>query len=368
MPVPLIKPPSKTSAQVDQFFLYEVELAGDAVTQFEPRPPVAYSVDDAILKLAMVLKEGGMNAVDFLEHFKDQPFVIAQTRVHTMDGKVFPEVRLKHNTTDETIRRRLADFYPGAQLPGSAEAQPVLEVVDDSPRMISMTNSGSSVAPASSGMIKKGAAPKERRLITVQGGGGGESKQEALQAAIAMLTPENMPKGGMVLVMGKNGPRMLKTASARTDEEMGEEMADAEENGVEVQTSSRRAEEVHIAAPVEKAAPAPRPQAKAARVLSEAQLEGMAKSSAASAPSHAILNAEGHETSMDAGTAASLIDAEMGGDGGGDEIEINGPVLPVDDGERMTSTLSQGSSQGGRAMKKPTMAKPNRGGTRPGKV
>ena len=62
MPVPLIKPPSKTSAQVDQFFLYEVELAGESVMQFEPRPPVAYSVDDAVLKLAMVLKEGGMKA------------------------------------------------------------------------------------------------------------------------------------------------------------------------------------------------------------------------------------------------------------------------------------------------------------------
>ena len=54
MPVPLIKPPSKTSAQVDQFFLYEVELAGDAVTQFEPRPPVAYSVDDAILNMRVI--------------------------------------------------------------------------------------------------------------------------------------------------------------------------------------------------------------------------------------------------------------------------------------------------------------------------
>jgi len=375
MPMPLLKPPCTMSTEVKEFSVFEVELARDTITRFDPLSRQAYSVDDAILALAQSLKEGGLTPDDFLKHFEASTFLVSQTKVIVYDQasrnpKVFPVHRMLPVVAHEAIVKKLREFYPSAPVGGGvAQVEYTAPAVapEEAMQMISMVNSGSTAQTAAS---QKPAA-RPRRLITQMGSGGGEDKQRAVQEAIAVLTPENMPKGGCVVTIGKDGkPRILKTAGSRTEEEENEAFADDEAEGISIDRGDYqdRGQEIQVvAAPVTKTAakdPAPKPAVKTARVMSESALESMAQASAQNlTPSHMILSPDGGVANVDAATSAAMMDGQFGvkpGDSPDPEV-----VLPevVDSG---SAPLAKVGEKSGHTVKRPAM-RTGRGGVRPGK-
>ena len=329
---PLLKPQftTNTTAAIAQTF--DVVLVGDDPMglPLNPQPAIGFTAEDAVLKLAMMLKALKLTPDDLFKQLEGHKFQMLLVMVADIDGKKYDHFHRIHAPyTHEVITSKLREFFPQAEAQGPVTREEVRgEISEESPRMESMHNTGSTSSPST----RKG-EPKERKLTTVYQGGGDSS--EKMAEVLKQLTPENMPKGGVVITMGKNGPRILKTASARTDEEdaedlMGENEANpiaqsrSEHREIDTSAHSQAAATVSIhrdpntlppgvldhRAPVAKTAS----KGPALRTVSGDQMERMAMvGDLKKTPQVSVFDASGAvQMEMGSDEAAALIDREMG--------------------------------------------------------
>lgn len=363
-PAPETKPASRTSTTASMFDVYEVLLTqgSSPAVSITPRPRMAYSQADAVLALTETLKANGVAPKDFLDALGDAQLEVAQIRLLECDGKHFEILRLKANSTHEVITARIADYYPGAML-NVPSATPLpeaaLPVEVDVPTVF--TNSGSSRGGSSSADEPK---PKVRKVTTIYGGGGG-GNSEAITKTAAKLTPEMVAKG-VVIVMGKNGPKVLSAAHARTEEEENEAMADAEASGEDyIPEDGGATREVQVVREAEPAAPAPKP-APAIRILSGDQAEKVMRVSSIETREVPEVD-EAALMEMDGDIAAAL------GSSAGDTVTHAGSPRralhqrPVEEGSEETASEFTHEEEvgGGRRVKRQDVTKRDRGGSRP---
>ena len=375
MPQPLTKPLFKTTTSADLYDVYEI-LLGDGSSQgsiFEPRPRVAYSPDDAILALDEMLLAQGASVDDVLTQLGGSgKLMCVLVRMLGCDAKTYEHFRKVHAPfTHDLIVGRMRDFMPGAQRTPQAAPRPEVDkAVDEGPRMQSMGMPG--VSTTQEPTHPREAPKKQFKVTTVYQGGSDNS--EKLQDLAKQLTADSIPKGGLVITMGKNGPKILKAASARiSDEDEANENLEAAEGD--------EGEEQHITMALARGlgseddsdgilttpTPAPRPKVAApvVRTVSEKSLEMAARASLAHAPRVGVLDESGSEVGMDADEAASLVDQEFAGMAE-TQMDIEGfePTLPATDPDH-DSRLARGAQQGGHRVQKASVTKRDRGGVRP---
>lgn len=376
MPQPLTKPQFKTTTSADLYDVYEI-LLGDGSSQgsiFEPRPRVAYSPDDAILALDEMLLAQGASVDDVLSQLGDSgKLMCVLVRMLGCDNKTYEHFRKVHAPfTHDLIVGRMRDFMPGAKPVPQAAPRPVVDqAVDEGPRMQSMGMPGMSKGPEPTHPRE---APKRQFKVTTVYQGGSDNS-EKLQDLAKQLTAENIPKGGLVLTMGKGGPRILKAASARiSDEDEANENLEAggDDGGEEQHITMALAQDLGAQDDSEsilgEAAPAARPVPKTAapqvRTLSEKSLEAAARASVVQRPSVGVLDEMGEDTGMDQAEAAAAIDAEFGDMAGNLDIDALSPELPAEDPDHDTR-LGRTQQTGGHRVQKASVVKKDRGGTRP---
>lgn len=379
----LLKPKYRTTVTAEIIQTYEVVLCSegqDAMTGqiMSPRPAMGFEPDDAVYKLVAMLKSARLTVDEFLGQLPGYHLALRfQVIGNTPDiGEGLGLRRAMPKTHDAIValmRSSYNDVNP-TELTGVEQRLKAAEVdPDGGGRMDTFTNSANqqaAAAPTRRSPLDK--LPKERRIITVNQGGGSDQR-EAMAELAAQLTPESIPSGGLVITMGKNGPKILKAASARIDEE--ETAADVAtlESGGEVNTHARSqaAGEITInrdpkaGMPVPKTATeAPRP-APQVRTMTEEQLATQAQSVDITHRA-TVLDQSGFETSMGTEDAAALADEQMGTAGMNvGPVDMKAAVsATVRDADHHTQ-LGEEVEVGGRAVKKSTVVRHDRGGTRP---
>jgi hypothetical protein len=356
-PAPLTKAKNRTTTQATLFDTYEVQIAGESGkgNVFEPRPRMAFDADDAVLALAETLKLQGATPEALDEVLAGgHTLIIVQVRLAEIDGKFYETFRLKSNQTHDSIIKRMVDYFPGANRVQGATAIPVVQQAeaDDTPRMMNITNSGSTKLATTHPADK---APKQRRLITVQGGGGETGGQEALAELAAQLTPEAV-KGGVVLVMTKQGPKMLSSASQHDpDDESGGEGAEVGEGG-DLEGDYEGQDVQIIGAPVAAATPsAPRPTPKVA-----AEAPKPAKTVVTMTGDQAMKTMRATSVDRHTHEADSSLDMEMGG-GGEDPGELKAFVFDQEQEQDVLDGTSVESRGRGKIKKQEGFVRKDRG-------
>lgn len=380
MPQPLTKPQFKTTTTADLFDTYEVLLAMDGAgatgSVFDPRPRVAYSPEDAVLALDEMLVGQGASIEAMLEQLGDGKLMCVLTRMLACDGRTYEHFRRAHAAyTHDHIVAKLREFMPGAKpVPVVAPRETVHQATEDEPRMQSMGMPGAAKAPEP---VHPRDKPKKTFKVTTVYQGGTDS-EEKMAELVKQLTPESIPKGGLVLTMGKGGPKLLKTATAHTDEDeaAGNLRASGEDDGEEQHITMALAEDLGaqddsesilgeaVTTPVAKMAAKPAPQV---RTVSEKELEARAKAAPVKAPAMSVLDAEMGDSGMDADEAAQMVDAEFAGMTDGVDLDALSPELPAEDPDHDTR-LGRTHQTGGHRVQKASIQKKDRGGVRPQKV
>lgn len=391
-PAPLLKPKFKTSCPADLFDTYEVEIVTSALADkglFEPRPRMAYDFDDAILALAEMLKIQGATPADLAGQLGDHKVHVVQTRILSCDGKNYEHLRLLNRNTHETIWTRLEDYYGGARKV-ALESQPLAAapVEETTTQRISMGQ-----APPEPDPTHPRDKPKKVLQVRTVYDGSGE-REEKMGAALKNLTAEDIPKGGLVITMGKTGPKILKAASAQTDEEQAEDLLDDNEalpvstvnTGARVQaeaeiTISRDPNpEIPGLPQTRKVAKAEPEEHKDTEPVVKKQLETRVMSGDAMdrvkpvakvAHEAVVFGDDLGDSGMDLSEAGALIDAELGSEGDADLPEqqelqqlLADPKVDPD-----TKGMTQQAQHGGRRIQKQeSVIRKDRGGTRPAKV
>jgi hypothetical protein len=387
-PAPLLKPRFKTSCQADLFDAFEVEVVTpslEAKGRFEPRPRMAFDFDDAILALAEMLKAQGATPHDLLMQIGDGGTVqVIQTRLLACDGKHYEHMRLLNKNTHETIWTRLEDFYGGAKAqPTATQAVETAAPVEEGTRYETMaTRQPDPVHPADK--------PKKVLAVRTVYDGSGD-RDDRMKDALKGLTADTIPKGGLVITVGKNGPKILKAASAQTDEEQGEEFLEENEaapvahfnTGARVQaeaevTISRDPNpEIPGLSHTRKvaAAPAPEPEHKddepvvkkvlETRVMSGDAMDRLKPATKVAKHEAVVFGDDLSEMGMGADEAGALIDAELGGE----ESDLPGEremQQMLADPKDTSANLAETMEHGGRRVKKQEgVVRKDRGGTRP---
>ena len=371
----LQKPKFRTTSTVEAFHTYEVTLFGEGQDptfggQMNPRPAMGFDRNDAVAKLAAMLKLNHLTPDDFLTQMADYKLGIVLAKVTNLEeGAATSPIRVEAAVPHEAIVTMLHAIYPEvnpAELAGVEQRlKPVSINAEDTARMQTYTNSANQQTEAPRRQSPLNSLPKERKIITVNQGGG--DQRESLQELAKQLTPESIPAGGLVIVSGKNGPKVLKAASARIDEEDAARDMETLEAGGEVSLPRATSAQVEIplAAPVAKAASeAPRPAPKV-RTLTDDQLAAQASSVDISHRA-TILDQGGFETTMDTEDAAALADQQMGTTGMAlPSVDMRAAIsATVRDADQHTQ-LGEEVEVGGRSIKKSTVIRHDRGGTRP---
>ena len=359
-PAPETKPKSRTSTTASMFDTFEVLIAppGSAPSSFTPRPRMAYSQADAVLALAETLKTHNILPDEFLGALGDATMSIAQVRLLECDDRYFEFLRIPANSTMEVIVTRLRDYYPGASRGHVGQALPVAEpAAEEVQEQMTFGNSGAQHGTPGTNAAPK--AAKVRKVTTIYGGGDSTSKSEQLAAVAAQLTPEMVSKG-VVLVMGKHGPKLLNTSGGRTEEEEGEALADAEASG-EDYTQEEGAGRVVLDIPEEAAPEPPRAPALAIRTMSGAEAE---RSLRVSAVDHH--DQEGPDAlelqDLDQSIRTHLgIPRQASAD---PEVRL-APVVVDATSESAVGEMTQVEEVGGRRVKRQEITKRDRGGARP---
>jgi hypothetical protein len=309
---------------------------------------------------------------------------VIQTRLLACDGKHYEHMRLLNKNTHETIWTRLEDFYSGAKAqPTATQAVETAAPVEEGTRYETMaTRQPDPVHPADK-------PNKVLAVRTVYDGSG--DRDDRMKDALKGLTADTIPKGGLVITVGKNGPKILKAASTQTDEEQGEEFLEENEaapvtrfnTGARVQaeaevTISRDPNPEIPGLPHARkvaAAPTPEPEHKDDEPVVKKVLETRVMSGDAMDRQKPATKVAKHETvvfgddlsEMDMGTdeAGALIDAELGGE----ESDLPGEremqqmlADPKDTSANLTETMEHG---GRRVKKQEGVVRKDRGGTRP---
>lgn len=387
-PAPLLKPKFKTSCQADLFDAFEVEIVTSALEhkgRFEPRPRMAFDFDDAILAMAEMLKAQGTTPAELAEQIGDHRLHVVQTRILSCDGKNYEHMRLLNKNTHETIWTRLEDYYGGAKV--QKEATLAVETqapVDEGTRMISMNAQNREPDP-----VHPRDKPKKVLAVRTVYDGSGE-RDDRMKEALSGLTADTIPAGGLVITMGKNGPKILKAASAQTDEEQAEDLLDENEaapvsqvinTGARVQaeaevTISRDPNPEIPGLPQTRKVAAAEPEAEhkdtepvVKRVLETRVMSGdaMERMPVAKVAKHeaVVFGEDLGESDMDVSEAAALIDAELGGDET-DMPETRELQQLLADPKDPSANLAETLEHGGRRVKKQEgVVKKDRGGTRP---
>lgn len=389
-PAPLLKPKFKTSCQADLFDAFEIEIVTPALEtkgRFEPRPRMAFDFDDAILALAEMLKAQGTTPAELAEQIGEHRVHVVQTRLLSCDGKNYEHMRLLNKNTHETIWGRLEDYYGGAKVqPQATQAVETQAPVEEGTRMVSMS-------PRQPDPVHPADKPKKVLAVRTVYDGSGE-RDDRMKEALSGLTADTIPSGGLVITMGKNGPKILKAASAQTDEEAAEDLLDENEaapvsqvinHGARVQaeaevTISRDPNPEIPGLPHTRkvaAAPAPEPEHRddepvVKKVLETRVMSGDAmdrvKPAAKVAHETVVFGDDLSEMNMGADEAGALIDAELGGDDTDlpEARELQAILAdPKDTSANLAETLEHG---GRRVRKQESVVKKDRGGTRPVKA
>ena len=382
MPQPLTKPQFKTTTSADLYDVYEILLGDGSSTGslFEPRPRVAYSPDDAVLALDELLQAQGAGVDDILSQLGEGKLMCVLTRMLACDGKTYEHLRRNHTPfTHDVIVNKMREFLPGAKPVPQAAPRPVVEqAVDEGPRMQSMGMPGAATGPEPTHPREK---PKKTFKVTTVYQGGGDNADK-LQDLAKQLTAENIPKGGLVITMGKTGPKILKAASASLadEDEAAANLRDAgefdegDEGGMETHITTALTRDLGAGDDTESilgaaaTAPAARPTPKTAapviRTVSEASLEAAAKASPVARPTATVLSEGGDEMDMGQDEAAAMVDAEFAGMAGDLDIEGLNPELPAEDPDHDTR-LGRTQQTGGHRVQKASVVKKDRGGQRP---
>lgn len=384
-PAPLLKPKFKTSCQADLFDAFEVEVVTQALEvkgRFEPRPRMAFDFDDAILALAEMLKAQGATPHDLLMQVGDGGKIqVVQTRILSCDGKNYEHMRLLNKNTNETIWTRLEDYFGGAKVqPQATQAVETQAPVEEGTRMVSMS-------PRQPDPVHPADKPKKVLAVRTVYDGSGE-RDDRMKEALSGLTADTIPSGGLVITMGKNGPKILKAASAQTDEEQAEDLLDENEAAptAHVHTGARVQAEAEVTIsrdpnpeipglPHTRKVAAAEPEHKddepvVKKVLETRVMSGDAmdrvKPAAKVAKHEAVVFGEDlGEMDMGADEAASLIDAELGGEETDipEQRELQQMLVdPKDASANLAETVEHG---GRRVKKQESIVRKDRGGTRP---
>lgn len=364
-PAPETNPKARTSITASIYGTFEVVIAlpGSTPGPFSPRPRMAYSQADAVLALAETLKTHSILPDEFLTALGDATMSITQTHLLECDGRYFVFSRLPADSTMEVIVARLKDYYSGASKTHVGQAIPEAEeAIEASVMPMTFSNSGGQVRGASSASPVAKTA-KVRKMTTIYGGGDSSSKSEQLAAAAAKLTPE-MVSRGVVLVMGKNGPKLLNTAGGTTDEEEGDAMADAEASG-EDYTPTAPHRSVPIAevpeAPEGEAEPEPAPRpVPTIRTMSGVEAE---RSLRASSVDH---HDQDDSNVQEIQALDRSLGAQLGVSHQTEEEPVRfAPVVIDAASESAVGEMTQADEVGGRRVKRQEVTKRDRGGERP---
>ena len=369
---PLSKPQFTTTIPAEMLQTFEVRIVGggDKGTPFDPHPQTGYSPEDAILKLAMMLKTIGATPEDMLKQLPEgsqlMTLMMMKLRIETKIYLHFYRTHTGHN--HDYILTKLKELYPLAPLNiADYKEEGVVEVALE--EISGMTNFPNSGATGNTEPSPRKAAAKVYKVTTITQGGG---DSEGMAKAMLTLKPEDIPHGGLVITMGKGGPKILKSASAITDEDEGAEYIHMNDDVV-----PKTAEN-----PEEKP-PRPKPLVVQAVVRDRSGLGGSVKSQDAKTPIPSrqakvaskakVTVLREVEMGIDTDEAGAMLDEqlaeELGEVAGGEEEEVEEVaklMLGSDEDAATVADLVTAESHGEHQIQMPTgHIKRDRGGTRP---